>query len=260
MQGKQQFGPKLFETIDYERLIPQSHLLRRIDRVLDLSFIRKLAKKLYCKDNGRRSIDPEVFFRIQLLSFIFGISSDRQLCDEIQVNVAYRWFCGYSMEDAVPDYSSLTRIRDRFGKEIYRKIFEKIVLQCKAAGLVPGKRIIADASMVDADASLDSMIERENSDLKSINLKQHEERYHDFRSGKKTRKISNQTHVSKSDPDCTIAAKIGYRKFSYKAHYSIDSKARVIVDAFVTTGARHECQIFPDRFEYLSKILVIIIV
>ena len=152
MQGSHNFQPELFVQIDYQALIPDNHLLRRIDKVLDLSFVKQLTKKFYSETQGRPSIDPEVFFRMCILGHIYGIKSDRQLCEEVTMNIAYRWFVRLSMSDTVLDHSSLTRIRDRLGVGSFEAIFEQIVEQCRDAGLVPGERIITDASLVEANA------------------------------------------------------------------------------------------------------------
>ena len=112
----------VFSQIDFENLIPRSHLLRKIDRVLDLSFLRNLTAHLYVSEKGRPSIDPEIFVRMVLLESLYDINSDRQLCEEVGYNLAYRWFCKLSLTDSVPDHSSITRIRDRLGEEVYRDI------------------------------------------------------------------------------------------------------------------------------------------
>jgi len=244
MQGQKTFHPQLFVYIDIEKIIPENHLLRRIKKVLDFSFIRELMKSYYCEDNGRPSIDPEVFFRMQLIAYLYGIPSDRQLCKEIQVNLAYRWFIGLSLEDEVPDHSSLTRIRDRFGEEVFKEVFERIDEQCQKAGIVTGKKMIADAPLIEADASLDSMVEREEPDPDYRELRNYERRYHDFTTGNKKRKISNQTHVSSTDPDSSLVSyRIWHRKLSYKAHFSVDAGSRIITDCYITTGFLEELSI-----------------
>lgn len=124
MQGQQKNQQELFTYVDLAKLVPMNHLLRRIEKVLDLGFIRNLTKKYY-SDGGRPSIDPEIYFRIQLIAYIYGIDSERQLCEEICLNIAYRWFCHLSMQDEVPDHSSLTRIRDRFGESFFEEVFKE---------------------------------------------------------------------------------------------------------------------------------------
>jgi transposase len=126
MQRYQPYQEKLFSSINLREMVPNKHLLVKIDKVTGLSFIYELTKELYCKNNGRPSVDPVVFFRMQIVGYLYGISSDRQLCEEIHLNVTYRWVCQLSLEDKVPDHSSLTRIRDRFSLKIYQAIFEKL--------------------------------------------------------------------------------------------------------------------------------------
>ena len=122
MQGQQDAQRVLFDTIDLESLIPEDHLLRRIDARVDFDFIYDLTKGLYCPDNGRNSIGPVLFFRMRLISYLYGMKLDRELCREVRLNFAYRWFCRLSLHDSVPDHSSMTRIRDRFGEATFTDI------------------------------------------------------------------------------------------------------------------------------------------
>ncbi len=159
MQGKQGFDADAKTSIDLESFVAADHFLRRIDGVLDLSFIRELTAACYADGQGRPSIDPEVFFRMQLVAYFYGIATDRRLCEEIRYNLAYRWFCRQSLDGDIPDHSSLTRIRDRLGESIFESVFRKIVEQCKQKGLVKADcRVMTDATLVEADASLDSLI------------------------------------------------------------------------------------------------------
>ena len=251
MQGRCHHQPELFATINLSDMIPANHLLRKIDRAIDLGFIYDLTSDLYCSDNGRRSIDPVLFFRMQIIGYLYDIPSDRQLCEEVHLNLAYRWFCQLNLGDKVPDHSSLTRIRDRFGEVTYLAIFERFIRQWQETGLIKGKRLVADASLIAADASFDSLVERDDADPEARPLKYYEKRYADFREGKRTRKVSNQTHVSGSDPDATLVSRPGtWRKLSYKVHYSADADSRIITDCHATTGARHESIVLPDRIDY----------
>ena len=101
MQGKQRYNQALFVSLDLDQFIPQDHRLRKIDHVLDLFFVRQLTRDLYCKGEGRPSIDPVVFFKMQVIKYLYGISSDRQLCADIHVNLAYRWFLRLPIEEKV---------------------------------------------------------------------------------------------------------------------------------------------------------------
>lgn len=228
MQGRQEYQPELFATIDIESMIPKNHLLRKIDRLLDLSFVREMTKDFYCENNGRPSVDPELFIRMLLIYYFYGIDSDRRLCEELQFNLAYRWYCRLSLADKVPDHSSFTRIRDRLGEESFKKLFLKIVEMCKEKGLVKSESVMVDASLVKADASLDS--------LKKKGGKHNED--DDKPSYVKGKKYSNQTHRSISDPDATLANKAGVHKALYhKVHQVSDTESRVILDTHVTSGA-----------------------
>lgn len=163
MQGRQEYQPKLFTTFNIEALIPKGHLLRKIDGVLELSFVRELTKDFYCPNNGRPSIDPELFLRMMLIGYLYGIESDRRLCEEVGFNLAYRWFCRLELENRVPDHSSLTRIRDRLGEKTFKKIFRRVLRTCVEKGLVRGESIMLDGSLVRADASLDSLVRKDAS-------------------------------------------------------------------------------------------------
>ncbi len=251
MQGRQDPQRELFCTINLEEFIPEDHLLYRLDKVVDFDFIYDLTKRLYCADNGRVSIDPVLFFRMQLISYLYGMKSDRELCREVHLNLAYRWFCRLSLHDPVPDHSSMTRIRDRFGEATFTEIFERLIARWREAGHIRGRRLVADASLVEADTAVDSLVERDDADPDARALKNYERRYHDFKMGKRRRKLANQTHVSASDPDATLVSRPGsHRKLCYKAHFSADAESRMVTDCHAATGARHECPILPERIAY----------
>ncbi len=256
MQGQQDSQRVLFDTVDLESLIPEDHLLRRIDARIDFDFIYDVTKDLYYADNGRNSIDPVLFFRMQLISYLYGMKGARELCREVHLNLVYRWFCRLSLHDPVAEYSSMTRIRDRFGEATFTEIFEQLIARCQEEGHIRGRRIVADASLVEANAAIDSMVERDDVDPDARVLKHYEHRYHDFKTGKRRRKLANQTHVSASDPDATLVSRPGvHKKLCYKAHFSADTDSRMITDAYATTGARHECPILSERIEYQCNVL-----
>jgi transposase len=242
MQGVHAFDPKVKTTIDLESFVAENHFLRRIDRVLDLSFIRELTAARYADGHGRPSIDPEVYFRMQLVAYFNGITKDRRLCEEIHDNLAYRWFCRLSLADDVPDHSSLTRIRDRLGEEVFEAVFRRIVAQCQQKGLVKDPcRVMTDATLIAADASLNSLVNNDPEQAQREEEAQRERR--GSIDGRAQRKLSNQTHHSRTDPDATLAQKQGTpRQLKYKVHQTIDADSRVILGTEVTTGARHDNQ------------------
>ncbi len=127
---KERRQPELFVSGSLRQLVPEDHVLARVDRVLDLSWLRAEVAGLYCADTGRPGIDPEVAVRLMLAGFLLGIVHDRRLLREAQVNIAIRWFAGYGLHEALPDHSSLTRIRQRWGADRFRRIFERTVKAC----------------------------------------------------------------------------------------------------------------------------------
>ncbi len=148
------FAPLI--NVSVEQLVPQDHFYRHVERTLDLSFVREFVHKTYA-GGGRPSIDPVVFFKLQLVMFFEGIRSERQLMRHAADRLSVRWYVGYDLGEPLPDHSSLTRIRERYGVGIFLRFFEAIVEQCQQAGLVWGKELYVDATKVKANASLDSL-------------------------------------------------------------------------------------------------------
>jgi transposase len=249
MQGLHTYQPKPFQYVDIETLIPQNHILRKIDKLLDLSFVRELTSQYYCHNNGRPSIDPELFFRMILIGYIFGIRHDRRLCEEVGYNLAYRWYCRLSLEDSIPDHSTLSKIRDRYGLTVFEGFFDKVIGICRKLGLVKGGRVITDSTLIEADASLDSMVIKKASEPLS-----QQEKDNNTQALSLTKKLSNQTHISTTDSDSSLAKKPGSNKgLKYKVHTSIDADSRVILDNKVTTGSCHDTQIYLERLQYIQN-------
>src|SRR5712692_7374341 len=156
------FKPRVFTlltNVSLEELVPADHFYRHLERTLDLSFVREFVQETYA-GGGRPSIDPIVFFKLQLVLFFEGIRSERQLMRHAADRLSVRWFLGYDLGEPLPDHSSLTRIRTRYGVEVFRRFFEAIVEQCQQAGLVWGKDLYIDATHVLANAALDSLAPR----------------------------------------------------------------------------------------------------
>ena len=120
-----------------DALVPAHHFYRHLERSLDLGFVRDLVRDAYAA-GGRPSIDPIVFFKLQLIMFFEGIRSERRLIEAASLNLAHRWYLGYALDEALPDHSSLSRIRTRLGLEIFERFSERVVELCRAAGLVWG--------------------------------------------------------------------------------------------------------------------------
>lgn len=148
------FTPVVVVSLD--ELVPANHFYRVLERTLDLSFVRDLVKETYAQ-GGRPSIDPVVFFKLQLVMFFEDIRSERLLMQLVADKLSVRWYLGYNLDEPLPDHSSLTRIRERYGVEVFRRFFEAIVERCQAAGLVWGKELYFDGTKVQANASVDSL-------------------------------------------------------------------------------------------------------
>ena len=142
--------------VSLDELVPPSHFYRRLERTLDLAFVRDLVRETYA-GSGRPSIDPVVFFKLQLILFFEGLRSERQLMRVVADRLSLRWYLEYDLTEPLPDHSSLTRIRERYGVAVFRRFFEAVVEQCNEAGLVWGKELYIDSTEVDANAAIDSL-------------------------------------------------------------------------------------------------------
>jgi transposase len=159
MGTKERNFQPLPNDISLEDLMPEDNFYRCLQQKLDLSFVRDLVEDRYAA-SGRPSVDPEVFFRLQLVMFYEGIRSERELMRIVSDRLSVRWYVGYDLHEPLPDHSSLTRIRERFGLSVFREFFERIVEECVESGLVWGEELYFDATKVDANASLDSIAPR----------------------------------------------------------------------------------------------------
>ena len=142
------------EIIMIEELVPEDHLLRKIDQFIDFSFINKICAPYYSKDTGRPAVDPEILFKMLFLGYLYGIRSERRLVEEVKYNIAYRWFLGYTLKDKIPDASVIWQNRRRRYRntDIPQQIFDEIVRQAMDAGLVGGKVLYTDSTHLKANA------------------------------------------------------------------------------------------------------------
>jgi transposase len=235
----------LFITGDIEELIPDDHILKRVDRFLDLSWLSEAVKECYCADNGRPSIDPEAAVRLMLAGFFQGIVHDRKLMREAQVNIAIRWFAGFELDEALPNHSSLSRIRERWGADKFKTIFKKTVQACIDAGLVSGETVHVDSTLIRADVSWESIVTKHANDVIKENR---EEGGDDEVSDDLPKKIGrprtrgNTKKVSLTDPDATLAtSKHNYHlEPTYKQHTAVDDERGILIDVDLTTGEINE--------------------
>ena len=161
MLGRKRRGQmELFVADSLEELIPKDHILVRVDRVLDLGWLREEVADCNCAEGGRPGIDPEVALRLMLVGLLLGYVHDRRLMREAQVNLAIRWFIGYGLHEQLPDHSSLTRIRQRWGERRFREIFRRTVRACLDAKVAKAEVVHVGASLICADVSWESLAER----------------------------------------------------------------------------------------------------
>lgn len=260
MQSRNERQEDLFVAGPLRDLVPDDHILKRVDAVLDLSWLHEAVRECYCQDNGRPSIAPESALRLMLAGFFQGIVHDRKLMREAQVNVAIRWFAGYRLDEPLPDRSSLTRIRQRWGAELFRGIFERTVAQCVAAGLVNADTVHIDATLIRADVSWDSLTTRhveqvvaENGEKTNENDDDNDEPPRAVRGRPRTKKTKIQKY-SPTDPDATMSTscKQYHLEPTYKQHTAVEDKSGVIVDVSVTTGQANEGKQLLEQVERIE--------
>jgi transposase len=273
MMGKRVFAPKLYYQLSLDQLVPENHLLRQIASAVDFSFIYPLAKSHY-SHTGQPSVDPVVIFKTMLIGYLYGITSERRLMSEIQVNLAYRWFLGYDFDELIPDHSVLTKARSRFGMDIFEKFFEHSIMLCGQAGLLGEGPVYVDATHVEAAASMESLVKREESVSPPLSVQEYVRRVYqenpvpqeedgtpsstaaddnntpasrgmghsDSKAKIHYRSKKNREYVSRTDPEATVVHSIkAGLKLAYKAHVAVSGKGGLVVTAAIaTTGIAGE--------------------
>ena len=248
---------QFFYSFDLDEVVPPDHLVRQIDAVLDLSWVHKELAPYY-SHTGRPSIDPVLMIRMLIVGYVFAIRSERRLCSEVQVNLAYRWFCKLSIEDKIPDHSVFCRARhERFREsDALRRVFEGVVATCIAAGLVGGEAFSVDASLIKADVDKkkrvpgDQPIAWPKAEETSRAVREYlaaldaarERRQDDGDGGGSSGGGSRRKppkEVSLTDPQAAWVARPGVDPFfAYDANYLIDNKVGIILDAEGTRANR----------------------
>ena len=226
----------LFYSFKLEEVVPKDHLLRKIDRYLDLSDLRQHLASYY-SHTGRPSVDPELMIRMLIIGYCLGIRSERRLCEEVKLNLAYRWFCRLSIEDKVPDHSTFSKNRHgRFREaETLRFLFEKVLQSCIDAGLVGGEGFAVDASVVKADASRQRHHEDDDDWGGGPAIRE----YLDGLEEDDTIAIAIPKKVSHSDPQARwTAAPGGPAFYAYSTNYLVDTNAGIVVDVEATPAHR----------------------
>jgi len=237
------------EIVILEQMIPEDHLLRRIDRAIDFGFIGKLCEPLYCLDNGRPAVDPELLFRMIFIGYLYGVKSERRLEEEVNYNLAYKWFCGLGIAEKAPDATTLSANRRRrfHDNNIAEQIFDEILRQAITKGLVSGKVLYTDSTHVKAKANkhkkqtvtvevtpkeyLNELDAAVDADRKALGKKPFDR--DDDPPPPPTREIQKST----TDPDSGQLHKEGKPDgFHYSEHRTVDSRHNVIVNVRVTAA------------------------
>ena len=241
MMGHQQDGQEhLFYAFNLEDHVPKDHLLRGIDRLLDLSDLRQYLADFY-SHTGRPSIDPELMIRMLIIGYCFGIRSERRLCEEVHLNLAYRWFCRLSLEDKVPDHSTFSKNRHgRFREsDAFRQLFESVLQRSMAEGLVGGEGFATDASVVKADASRQRHREGDDDDWGGGSSRRAVREYLQALDEESTPSKTAARKVSLTDPAASYTAAPGGPAFyAYSTNYLIGTNHGIIVDVEPTTANR----------------------
>jgi transposase len=230
---------RLFYEFDLEDMVPGDHLLRRIDAVLELSWLRNELAPYY-SHTGCPSVDPELLIRMLIVGYCYSIRSERRLCQEVRMNLAYRWFCRLGLEDRVPDHSTFSVNRHgRFrASDILRKVFEEVVCGCMTAGLVGGEGFAVDASVIEANASRFRRVEGSKVDWTDEQRASRPVREYLVALESENPPINPKQRpkaMSPSDP-CAAWTRRGRHKvmFGYSLNYLIDMENAVILDVEAT--------------------------
>ena len=251
MMGRQ---PKVQQKLFYSRFnldqrVPPNHILRIITKYIDFDFIYKEVEDAYGV-NGNVSVPPPVILKMMLLLIFYNVRSERELMATIPMRLDWLWFLGYDIDDEIPNHSVLSKARVRWGVFAFKTFFERIVLQCADAGLIDGSKLFMDSSIVQADAS-------NNSVIKKHSLKRYlNKSYQIFESRLEKEKTSsakddnnnapksgaaNKKHMSTTDPDASVSRRAkGRSKLEYQVHRGVDSKCEIITATEVTPGEMHE--------------------
>ena len=239
MMGQQSAAQnELFYEFNLEQHIPANHLLRQIDKFLDFDQICQHLQSFY-SHTGRPSIDPELMIRMLIVGYCYGIRSERRLCEEINFNLAYRWFCQLGLEDEIPDHSTFSKNRHGRYREsdIFRFVFEAVVQRCMEEGLVKGEGFAIDASLVKADVSRQRAI-RSTDMIDWGPAEQQSRPVREYLEALDAEQTTKPKSISLTDPMARWTAAKGLAIFAYSTNYMIDVEHGIIMDVEATPGFR----------------------
>ena len=243
--------PKLFyHSFNFDERIPANSILRKIREHIDFDFIYHEVKDCY-GGKGNVSVPPAVILKMMLLLILYNVRSEREFMNTLSMRLDWLWFLDYDLDSEIPNHSVLSKARNRWGVEAFQRFFERIVWQCVEVGLVDGSKLFMDSSLVQADASNNSVVKVNQEKLKihlvrsfqelesRLEEKENPEDDHEPKSGN-----ANRHHISTTDPDASVTSQgAGKPKLQYKTHRSVDAKAEVITATEVTPGEVNEAHL-----------------
>jgi transposase len=250
MMGSKVVEPKLYLSFSLDAAIPANHLVRRLAAAIDFDFVRGLVRSHY-SHTGQPSVDPVVLFKLWLLGYLYNIRSERRVCEEAALNLAWRWLLGYELDQPLPDHSVLSKARRRFGTRVYEQFFTRIVRLCEQAGLVQGDILFVDSTLTQANASTQGLRSRSLlqqtlsppaafvEELWAVNDADSDRPEPDFTRKPDSRRSGvNHVAVSPVDPDAQMFHKFGTTPLlSHKTHFLVDGGRAGVITAVQVTGS-----------------------
>jgi transposase len=241
---------KLFYTnINLDQRVRANHPLRKIDQLIDFDFAYKEVESTY-GSNGNVSVPPPVILKLMLLLMFYNVRSERELMGTLPERLDWLWFLGYDLDSEIPGHSVLSKAKKRWGVQVFKSFFERIVIQCVQAGLVDGSKIFIDSSLIDANASNNSVVDTQSLRHRLLHknfrelearLEEREESCDPSRSYKK----ANKRYISSTDPDAAIVRR-GKPKLSYQVHRAVDGQHEIITATDATPGDVNEAHLLED--------------
>lgn len=290
MQGRKPFEEKLFTNFQLSDRVPVDNFYRRLKEILDLRFLYKSTSRYYGTE-GQESIDPTIFFKLMLVGYLENLGSDRRIINTASMRLDILFFIGYNIDEPLPWHSTLSRTRQLYGEDIFKELFKKVLKLCIDNGMVSGRRQAVDSALIKANASMDSLAEKEimndadvftdeltaNEEDKSQKVnaykKKKVEEHHRWKQkayqgqpasrvkqnpeipeDKRPKFLSNHTHYSTTDADARIAVKPGKpRQFNYLAQTSVDTEHHVITHIEAYHADKKDSQCLPDIIKGLKE-------
>ena len=242
MGPEQRREPRLFYTdFNLDRRVPAGHLLRQVAKAIDFTFVRAEVASLY-GECGNPSVDPAVVLKFNFLLFYENVASERQLMEQMPMRLDWLWFCGYDLDDEVPDHSVPSKARRRWGPEVYASFFARVLAQCVEAGRVERKTVHVDASVISANASMDTVMPvlRKTGEALYERLEKASEPPADPGAG---------SFTSRTDPDARLTRASGETVLGYKEHRVVDDHAGIITATETTGAATSEAHVLPELLD-----------